>query len=230
MTVLAIDRGRTALPTPPPVGPTSAGIEALLAGARSEVLVMSTRSSTSRNPIGLIRRIDHENLRRGVRYRVLVPDPARTAPRLATQLGTLALAGAATRTVPEVPTDALVIDGTVAVLPVGADGTGTAVFRLPSVITTTVGLFERVWAGGIALLPADLPEAAELCPRELKLLSLLFSGTTDKAAAATLDVSVRTVRRMVRDLMNRLGARSRFQAGAKAAERGWLMDGVRPQR
>jgi DNA-binding NarL/FixJ family response regulator len=27
---------------------------------------------------------------------------------------------------------------------------------------------------------------------------------------------------MVRDLMNRLGARSRFQAGAKAAERGWL--------
>jgi DNA-binding NarL/FixJ family response regulator len=79
-------------------------------------------------------------------------------------------------------------------------------------------------------LPADLPEAAELCPRELKLLSLLFSGTTDKAAAATLDVSVRTVRRMVRDLMNRLGARSRFQAGAKAAERGWLLDGARPRR
>lgn len=218
MTVL-VDRGRTEPPAPYPVRTSGAGIEALLAGACAEVLVMST---ARRNPIGVIRPVDHENLRRGVRYRVLVPDPARTAPRLAGRLATLSLAGAATRTVPEIPTDALVIDGAVAVLPVGADGASTAVFRLRSVITTTVELFERVWAGGVALSAADLPDAAELCPRELKLLSLLVAGSTDQFAAATLEVSVRTVRRMVRDLMNRLGARSRFQAGAKAAERGWL--------
>jgi DNA-binding CsgD family transcriptional regulator len=182
----------------------------------------TTTPPAPRNPISAIRGIDHENLRRGVRYRVLVPDPARTAPRLAGRLRMLSLAGAATRTVPEVPTDALVIDRAVAVLPVGADGTGVAVFRLPSVITAIVELFERVWAGGVALSPAGLPEAAELCPRERKLLSLLVTGHTDQIAAAALQVSVRTVRRMVRDLMNRLGARSRFQAGAKAAERGWL--------
>jgi hypothetical protein len=29
---------------------------------------------------------------------------------------------------------------------------------------------------------------------------------------------------MMADLMHRLGARSRFQAGAKAAGRGWLME------
>ena len=29
---------------------------------------------------------------------------------------------------------------------------------------------------------------------------------------------------MVADIMNRLGARSRFQAGVKAADRGWLME------
>ena len=67
--------------------------------------------------------------------------------------------------------------------------------------------------------------SAGLCPRERKLLSLLVSGSTDTVAAAAIGVSVRTVRRMVRDLMNRLGARSRFQAGAKAAERGWLAGG-----
>jgi DNA-binding NarL/FixJ family response regulator len=29
---------------------------------------------------------------------------------------------------------------------------------------------------------------------------------------------------MVAQIMHRLGARSRFQAGVKAADRGWLMD------
>lgn len=208
--------------------PSSAGVEALLASAHTEVLVMSTLSVVARDPIGAVRRIDHENLRRGVRYRVIVPDTARTAPALATRLGALALAGADTRTVAEVPTDALVVDGRVVVLPVdrtaGGRSLGTAVFRLSSVVTTTMELFERVWLSAVPMSPSDLPEAAELNARERELLSLLSSGSTDESAAARLGVSVRTVRRMVADIMNRLGARSRFQAGAKAADRGWLID------
>jgi DNA-binding CsgD family transcriptional regulator len=210
--------------------PSSAGVEVLLASATREVLVMSTRSVAARDPIGGVRRIDHENLRRGVRYRVLVPDSARTAPVLAPRLGTLALAGADTRTVPAVPTDALVIDGSVVVLPVdrtaGGRSFGTAVFRLPSVVTTTTELFERVWRSAVPMNPTDMPEAAELSARDRELLSLLSSGSTDESAAARLGVSVRTVRRAVADLMNRLGARSRFQAGVKAADRGWLMERV----
>jgi DNA-binding NarL/FixJ family response regulator len=101
---------------------------------------------------------------------------------------------------------------------------GIAAFQLPGVVTTTVELFERVWAGAAPLNPSALPESTELTPRERHLLSLLFSGSTDESAAAQLDISVRTVRRTVADIMNRLGARSRFQAGAKAAERGWLLD------
>jgi DNA-binding CsgD family transcriptional regulator len=205
-------------------GPSSAGVEALLAGATREVLVMSTVSVTARDPIGGVRRIDHENLRRGVRYRVIVPDTARTAPRP----GTLALSGADTRTVAAVPTDALVIDGSVVVLPVdrtaGGRALSTAVFRLASVVTTTIELFERVWLTAVPMSPTELPDAAELSPRERELLSLLSAGSTDESAAARLGVSVRTVRRMVADIMNRLGARSRFQAGAKAADRGWLIE------
>lgn len=208
--------------------PSSAGVAALLAGANREVLVMSTLSVAARDPIGGIRCIDHENLRRGVRYRVVVPDTARTAPVLATRLGTLALSGADTRTVPDVPSDALVIDGSVVVLPVDRTASGralgTAVFRLSSVVTTTIELFERVWLTAVPMSPSDLPESAELSDRERKLLSLLFAGSTDESAAVRLDVSVRTVRRMVSDIMNRLGASSRFMMGAKAADRGWLME------
>ncbi|MEU4519312.1 helix-turn-helix transcriptional regulator [Amycolatopsis sp. NPDC024027] len=64
----------------------------------------------------------------------------------------------------------------------------------------------------------------ELSDRERQLLTLLTAGYTDESAAVRLGISVRTVRRLVSGIMNRLGARSRFQAGVKAADRGWLLD------
>jgi DNA-binding CsgD family transcriptional regulator len=196
------------------------GVEALRASATHEVLLMS------RDPGGAIRRADHENLRRGVRYRIVVPDPARTEPTVATRLGLLSLAGADIRTADAVPTDALVVDGSVVVLPLGDESAGTAAFRLPSVVTTTAELFERVWSTAVPLTASDLPDATELDSREREreLLTLLSTGSTDESAAVRLGVSVRTVRRMVAGIMHRLGARSRFQAGAKAAGRGWLME------
>ncbi|KOV87291.1 hypothetical protein ADL03_07860 [Nocardia sp. NRRL S-836] len=210
-----------------PIGrvPAETRITALLAAAQHEVLVMSSLTTAVNHPLGVVRRHDHDNLRRGVRYRLVVPDDARTAPVLGPQLGMLSLAGADVRTVTEVPTDAMVIDGTVVVLPAEQQSAGrVAMFRLPSLVTTTVELFERVWTSGVPLAAYDLPVSAELGMRERELLSLLSSGSTDEKAAARLGVSVRTVRRMVSDIMNRLGARSRFQAGVKAADRGWLME------
>ena len=190
-----------------------AGLDVLLASARREVLIMSGSGSA------LFGRLDHENLRRGVRYRVLFPDTA----RLSGALNSLSLAGAEVRTEAEVPIEAMVIDGVAVALP--AEGAGTAVFRLPGVVAATTGLFERIWPGAAPLIPAD-PDAvgAGLTSRERALLDLLCSGATDESAGARLGISVRTVRRMVADIMNRLGARSRFQAGVKLADRGWLLD------
>lgn len=45
---------------------------------------------------------------------------------------------------------------------------------------------------------------------------------TDDAIAKRLGVSPRTARRVANDMMERLGARSRFQAGALAVQHGWL--------
>ncbi|WP_322768119.1 LuxR C-terminal-related transcriptional regulator [Frankia sp. Cr1] len=66
------------------------------------------------------------------------------------------------------------------------------------------------------------PEGREPTDSERVLLRLLSLGAKDEAAARHLGVSVRTVRRMIADLMRRMDARSRFQAGILAAERGWL--------
>ncbi|SFB36001.1 regulatory protein, luxR family [Amycolatopsis marina] len=206
-----------------------AGLDAKLATATREVVVVSSMSATAADPIALFRRIDHENLRRGVRYRVLFPDRARVTPFVAARLSALALSGAEVRTTGAVPMDALVIDGKFAVLPSeGQDGRqgGIAMFRLPSVVAATVGLFERVWSAAVPLVADEVPGGTGLTERERELLTLLSAGCTDESAAARLDISVRTVRRMVSGIMSRLGARSRFQAGVKAADRGWLVEGT----
>ncbi|WP_410603484.1 helix-turn-helix transcriptional regulator [Amycolatopsis sp. lyj-90] len=192
------------------------GLGELLAEATGEVLVMSTGTDSA------FQRIALANVRPGVRHKVLSPDSA----RMSGALNRLSRAGAEVRTDAEVPMDALVIDRTSVILPADGRQAGTAIFRLPGVVTATVGLFERIWQAAAPLVPLDLAEpedASMLTGREQELLTLLFSGTTDESAAARLGVSVRTVRRMVADIMNRLGARSRFQAGAKAVDRGWLM-------
>ncbi|WP_188316320.1 BTAD domain-containing putative transcriptional regulator [Solihabitans fulvus] len=197
-----------------------AGIDALIASAVSDVLIMSSSAGAGR--IGTFHRVDHDNLRRGVRYRVLFPDAA----RLTGALSSLSFAGAEVRTDVDIPMEAIVIDRAAVVLP-SDRGSGVAVFRLPGVLTATTGLFERIWPAAVPLVPSDPTEAedaAVLTRRERDLLALLCSGSTDESAGARLGISVRTVRRMVADIMNRLGARSRFQAGVKVADRGWLLD------
>ena len=45
---------------------------------------------------------------------------------------------------------------------------------------------------------------------------------TDTAIARHLAISERTLRRRLKDLMDELGVDSRFVAGVRAVERGWL--------
>ena len=72
-----------------------------------------------------------------------------------------------------------------------------------------------------------LTEFADLRPRtgqpstERDVLRLLAQGHTDEAVAARLGLSVRTVRRVVKDMLDRTGARSRFELGVRASAQGW---------
>jgi DNA-binding NarL/FixJ family response regulator len=85
-------------------------------------------------------------------------------------------------------------------------------------------LFDLVWGEARIAAPA-LPQVRAAdgpTPQERDLLRLLGRGMTDASAARQLGVSLRTVRRMMAELMTRLDARSRFEAGLRAAERGWV--------
>jgi DNA-binding NarL/FixJ family response regulator len=201
--------------TRPTVLSAPAAVDAALAGAVGEVLVARTAGT---GPAGPLRRADHDNLHRGVRYRILLTEAVRADPAAVLRLGRLAAAGAELRTVDQVPTDVTVIDRAVALLVHDRAGGDVAMVGLPGVVDTVVALFDRLWAAG-----RPLTDAGELCGRERELLALMSAGYTDESAAARLGVSVRTVRRMMSTIMTRLGARSRFQAGIRAADRGMLV-------
>lgn len=77
------------------------------------------------------------------------------------------------------------------------------------------GVIERMAELGVSI--DDRPT-----PLERQVALLLAQGLTDMAAAKHVGVTDRTFRRHVRSLLGRLGAQSRFEAGAKAVLRGWL--------
>ena len=86
-------------------------------------------------------------------------------------------------------------------------------------------LFETLWRLSVPLHRPE-PELGsrpdQPVLRDRQVLLMLAGGATDETIARQLGVSSRTVERRVRALLDRLGAETRFQAGAQAARRGWL--------
>ncbi|MFF5301014.1 helix-turn-helix transcriptional regulator [Streptomyces sp. NPDC013161] len=131
--------------------------------------------------------------------------------------------GEQARVLPSVPLKLLVVDGRRALLPLTSSEAGgyCAVVVWHSAVTEALQkLFELAWQQATPLgRPAGNGELSE---DEQALTRLLAAGLKDEAVARHLGVSLRTLRRRVSDLQERLGAASRFQLGLRAAQRGWL--------
>lgn len=130
--------------------------------------------------------------------------------------------GGEARTAPVVPHQMVVVDREVAILP-SPDG-GALEVHSPGVVAALVSHFETVWAHGQQLGHETEQDADGLTAQQRELFRLLAGGDTDATAARKLDVSLRTVRRMMAELHERLGARSRLEAGVLAERAGWLND------
>jgi DNA-binding NarL/FixJ family response regulator len=72
--------------------------------------------------------------------------------------------------------------------------------------------------GSAGFAAAPEPDAL-LTPRELEVLGAIGEGLTNKAIARKLGISLHTVKFHVESLFRKLGARTRTEALAKAAER-----------
>jgi DNA-binding CsgD family transcriptional regulator/sugar-specific transcriptional regulator TrmB len=169
-------------------------------------------------------RNDERLLHRRVRLRTIGLASIRNDPATMAHARFLAGSGAEFRTSPTLPPGMTVIDRRIALVPLDPSNAnaGALCLTTPGAVASLLALFEQVWS---AATPLDAPEDRDrkgLSAPERALLSLLGEGRTDEAAAARLGISARTARRMMADLMDRLHATSRFEAGLKAAQQGWL--------
>jgi DNA-binding CsgD family transcriptional regulator len=131
--------------------------------------------------------------------------------------------GAEVRTAPVIPMRLIMIDRTTAVV-VQPHPHELFLIRETGILFPLNEYCELVWASAERFEAVEREAEPDALPtsQELALLRLLAAGSIDEAAAKKLGISVRTVRRMMADLMERLGATSRFEAGYKAMKRGWL--------
>jgi DNA-binding CsgD family transcriptional regulator len=133
-------------------------------------------------------------------------------------------AGVKIRAAPLAPVRMVVYDRELAIVHAPRDEEiGAIVIRDRLIAEPLVDFFEYCW-----ITASELDEVlastdgSGLTEQQTAVLRLLASGSKDEAIARSLGVSVRTVTRIVAELMGELGATSRFQAGVLAARLGWL--------
>jgi len=165
--------------------------------------------------------------RRGVMVRVLYPPAQLTVPQLRQAVDREIRAGLSVRIAATSPTNLIIVDRAAAVVVDQrlADDPQIFLVREGLLVRTLHDLFEVGWmhAGdAAAFVGDDETPAAEVSAEERLVLRLLADGLKDEAVAKRLGVSVRTVRRKIHEVEQRLHAASRFQAGVLAARRSWV--------
>jgi hypothetical protein len=208
------------------VSTVQARIGVLARQTRLECLTLLPAGQQSVDNLDLRKAIDEDLLRNGAAVWTVYQDSAcndRPTMRYAEWLTSI---GGQVRTTPTLPTWLMLFDRTTALLPVDPESGNCSAFQVigAGFITALVGLFEQVWTSAAPFAPlASTPCASDQPSNmERELLRLLGQGLTDEAVCKKLGLGLRTVRRMVADVMTKLEARSRFEAGANAVARNWL--------
>ncbi|WP_114907424.1 helix-turn-helix transcriptional regulator [Ornithinimicrobium murale] len=134
-----------------------------------------------------------------------------------------ARAGERSRLHADVPMKLVVADRQIALLPLSLQtpGDSALVVHSSALLDALQRMFWLLWEQAVPIVPELDEEEADADPR---LLTMLSAGMKDESIARHLGVSSRTVGRRVAELMERLGVRTRFQAGVYAQRRELLAD------
>lgn len=202
-------------------------LEELLVGARECIYSMLPGGPIPKDTLDAARQGDQETAERGTTVRSLYQTSVQGDRRTMEYIRWLSGLGVEVRLTPIVPMRVLIIDHTIALVGHNQNPLPYELFVIheAGLVAPIYALFEQSWAAAQPLEELDAKSSGpEAGPgnHETALLRLLATGVTDEAAAKKLGVSVRTVRRIMADLMERLEASSRFEAGHKATQRGWL--------
>ena len=205
----------------------------LLEGARREVLIFAAEvvvavDRSTADPM------ERDALRRGVDFRTVIARQYLEVPGALEDIRQAMAGGMKLRVGEEIPMRLLVSDRSHAMVPLSlkdTDSQGDAlVVHGTALVQALVLLFEEYWARSRPLqLSAGTrlrgPDRSGPTEQDGRILALLGLGLADRKIATQLDLSLRTVERRIRALLDLAGVETRFQLGLYAARAGWLQNG-----
>jgi sugar-specific transcriptional regulator TrmB len=198
----------------------------MLRSAKEQVLCLE-RTPIIVSPTGRPDDNQLESMERGVRYLTVSDDSILNMPGAIERLRNSTLAGERYRVVPSLPFKLIIVDRRIAILPLTVtkpDG-NVLLVRASTLLDALAAVFDMFWERAAPITfsttsASRIGDPARGLSREAdEVLPLLAAGLNDKSIAHQLDYSVRTLERRIVELMESLGARTRFQAGWLAALR-----------
>ncbi|MFC4533247.1 hypothetical protein [Sphaerisporangium dianthi] len=191
-----------------------------------ETLCLHPGGPLSRGAIETALPLDARSLRRGLAVKAVYHPKALDDQDMVTYLRELVGLGGQVH-ITEDPFDRMLIfDRSIAVVPIHPkeSARGALLVKEPGLVSQLVTYFDGVWDAATDFREYTEPssDAPLLSDLERKVLAVMATADKDEIAAREIDVSVRTYRRYVADLMTRLGAVNRFQAALRAKEEGWI--------
>ncbi|HWH00129.1 MAG TPA: hypothetical protein VNV66_12595 [Pilimelia sp.] len=209
----------------PPTVETWTSLTQHLARCQEDVVAASGTDLTDESTLSLPLLLDLVEAE--VRPRVLLPHTVRYNAGSLHRLEQLAETGAQIRTVDEVVAPIVVVDRSVAILSdrdVPADApAGAVLVQERSTVSYLYGALDYLWNRALPFETRSRDtEAGHYDDLKQSILHLLGEGMKDEVVARKLGMSVRSCRRHIAEVMESLGAASRFQAGLLAARAGLL--------
>ncbi|BFU45439.1 transcriptional regulator TrmB [Krasilnikovia sp. MM14-A1004] len=178
--------------------------------------------------------VESQQVAQGVRYRVVIDRPALAEPGVVAETLESLRLGVQVRVAESLPIKLMLADAELGLVPltaVAGEEPGAVLLHRAGLLTAMDALFEIVWRHAHPLdagaldgptapdgtdVETDVPTALDR-----RILALLLAGLTDQAVATQLDLSLRTLQRRLRHLMDLAGVQSRMQLGWYAARNNW---------
>ncbi|MYQ81793.1 MULTISPECIES: helix-turn-helix transcriptional regulator [unclassified Streptomyces] len=197
-------------------------ITELAAGAKHEILTSQPGGARKDEVLKESLARTESVLDRGVRMRTLYQHTAQFSTVTVEYVEHVSQLGAEIRTLGDGFMRMLAFDQTAAVIAMRDSEVGALLLTDPGLLDFAIGAFERAWTSATPFPERYSQERVLAISDDMKLaiVRMLIQGLEDRAIARRMGISLRTCQRHVSDIMDKIGARSRLQAGFLINEMG----------